>query len=89
MKLKLLIKELNKYKKHGDIPVIYIYGDHKEMSYVAIDRVDLFFINERIDIIENKLSPSDFMNLLDTDISKEQKDGYKPYIILSENLDEY
>lgn len=83
MNVKDLIKKLNKIKKkYDDAPVIYVYGDKPEMSFVELDDIKVLYSKATKDeLCDTKFTLSQFEKL---EFSKEEKEGYLPYIILTE-----
>lgn len=81
MNLKSLIKELNKFKKYGDMPVLYMYGNKSELTFVELGRVELVYIPETVEIVDSSFS---FKELSEIDFKLTAGEGYTPYILVTE-----
>lgn len=83
MNVKELLKNLNKVKKkHDDAPVLYVYGNKTEMTFVEIDDVKVMYSKaNKEELCEKIFTLEQFEQM---EFSKEEKEGYNPYIILTE-----
>lgn len=89
--LKDLIRQLTTIKKKfGDIPVAYVYGDHREMTLVPITESKLVYTNlpntDNITLIDNKMiDQGSFVNQAVYD-QMDNKADFKPIVLITEKL---
>lgn len=89
--LKDLIRQLTTIKKKfGDIPVAYVYGDHREMTLVTITESKLAYTNllitDNITLISDAmLKQGSFVNQAIYD-QMENKTDFKPIVLITEKL---
>lgn len=89
--LKDLIKQLTTIKKKfGDIPVVYVYGDHREMTLVTITECKLVYTNipiiDTITRIDNKMI--ELCSFISQSVYDQidDKSDFKPIVLVTENL---
>lgn len=89
--LKDLIRQLTTIKKKfGDIPVAYVYGDHREMTLVKITESKLVYTNlpicEHIMVIDDSMiKKGSFINQAVYD-QMDNKTDFKPIVLITEKL---
>ena len=89
--LKDLIRQLTTIKKKfGDIPVAYVYGDHREMTLVTITESKLVYTNlpirEHIMAIDDSMiKQGSFVNQAVYD-QMDNKTDFKPIVLITEKL---
>lgn len=89
--LKDLIRQLTTIKKKfGDIPVAYVYGDHREMTLVAITECKLVYTNlpirDNIMLIDdNMIKKGSFINQAVYD-QMDTKTDFEPIVLITEKL---
>lgn len=89
--LKDLIRQLTTIKKKfGDIPVAYVYGDHREMTLITITESKLVYTNlpirDSIMVIDDiMIKKGSFINQAIYD-QMENKTDFKPIVLITEKL---
>lgn len=84
-----VIKKLNKIKKkHGDIPLVYIYENLSEMTLVSLTEIAVAYTN--IDLVGKDIITSSLIKD-ENFISEKEYDpsihvGFSPVVFISEKL---
>lgn len=84
-----LIKKLNKIKKkHGDIPVMYVYSDASELSLANLSEIYLVYTN--LDVFGASLVYSASIKegnfISEKNYEPEKHTEYKPIVLITEKL---
>lgn len=84
-----LIKKLNKIKKkHGDIPVMYVYGEASELSLANLSEIYLVYTN--IDVLGSSIVYSASIKednfISEKNYEPEKHTEYKPIVLITEKL---
>ena len=84
-----LIKKLNKIKKkHGDIPVMYVYSDASELSLANLSEIYLVYTN--LNVIGTSIVYSASIkegNFISEKIYEPEKhNDFKPIVLITEKL---
>ena len=87
--LNVLIKKLNKIKKkHGDIPVMYVYSDASELSLANLSEIYLVYTN--LDVFGASLVYSASIKegnfISEKNYDPEKHIEFKPVVLITEKL---
>lgn len=84
-----IIKQMTKIKKkHGAIPVLYMYSEASELSLANIKKVCLAYTDLEIDgsalIYSNQVNDENFIS--EKEYNAEKHTEFKPVVLISENI---
>lgn len=84
-----IIKQLNKFKKkHGDIPVLYVYGEATELSVANLSTIYLVYTD--LDVVgtsliySSSIKESNFIS--EKEYNSEKHIKFKPVVLITEKL---